>query len=80
MDDVLLKMDGFDDAIMGIVYDITQGVPRLVYCGESMVQLLTRDREMTEEDALEYISYNCEGAYVGPSTPMIVWPYHGEDN
>lgn len=80
MDEDLLKMDGFDDAISGITYDIAQGVYRLVYCYESMVQILVMYHEMSEEDAEDYISYNCEGAYVGPSTPLIVRPYHGEDN
>jgi hypothetical protein len=26
------------------------------------------------DEAEEYISYNIEGAYVGETTPIIVWP------
>ena len=29
---------------------------------------------MSLEEALEYISFNIEGAYVGEATPIIVWP------
>jgi hypothetical protein len=30
---------------------------------------------MTEEEALEWISFNVEGAYVGDATPVIFWDY-----
>jgi hypothetical protein len=75
MDENLLKMDGFDDAILGVGYDIATGVNRLVYDGEVMVSILIARDCLSEEEAREYISFNCEGAYVGPSTPLIIWSY-----
>lgn len=79
MDEDLLKMDGFDDAIIGVCYSGVEA-PKLVYSREAMVQILVMYHDMSLEDAEEYVSYNCEGAYVGPSTPLIMWPYRGEDN
>ena len=32
------------------------------------------DEGITYADALEYIDFNIEGAYVGKDTPMIMWP------
>jgi hypothetical protein len=29
---------------------------------------------MTSEEAMEYIDYNCVGAWVGENTPIIVMP------
>ena len=43
--------------------------PRLVYDLWKMVDILKKD--MSEEDALDHISYNITGAYVGESTPVI---------
>jgi hypothetical protein len=34
---------------------------------------MTRDG-MTAEEAREYIEFNIEGAYMGPDTPILVWP------
>jgi type II secretory pathway predicted ATPase ExeA len=39
-----------------------------------MVRVLMR-KGMTEEEAREYISFNVEGAYLGPETPIIYWTY-----
>lgn len=75
MDEDVLKMDDFDDAILGIGHDIATGVSRLVYDGEIMVSILIARDCMSEEEAREHISFKCEGAYVGPYTPLIIWPY-----
>ena len=63
----ILKIDGFDKAIIGVQEGIQ---PRLVYDLWKIVDVLTED--MSEEDALDYIAYNITGAYVGEATPVIV--------
>ena len=63
----ILKIDGFDKAIIGVQEGIQ---PRLVYDLWKIVDVLKK--EMSEEDALDYIAYNITGAYVGESTPVIV--------
>ena len=63
----ILKIDGFDKAIIGVQEGIQ---PRLVYDLWKIVDVLKE--EMSEEDALDYIAYNITGAYVGAPTPVIV--------
>lgn len=57
--------DGYDEAIIGITDN-----GQLVYSKEIMVRLLCK--EMPEEDALDFLAYNCWGAYVGEQTPIFV--------
>ena len=74
----MLKIDGFDDAIIGRanVWKSNTLVDTMIYSGEKMVRLMEERDGMTEEEALEYIDFNIEGAYVGPATPIIVWEYY----
>mgnify|MGYP003112991018 CR=1 FL=1 len=69
MDDELLTIDGFDDAIIGVS---ESGVPRLVYDIEKLAELVMRKENVSEEDAYEYITYNISCAYVGENTPIII--------
>lgn len=64
-DDVtFLKADGFDEAIIGV----DESTMRLIYSVTKCIEILERD--MSQEDALEYFSYNVSGAYVGEQTPI----------
>ncbi len=66
-------MDGFDDAIIGYSQRIND--PTLaVYSWELMVKILMERDGMSDEEAMEYIDYNCLGAWVGERTPIIVLP------
>lgn len=68
-----LLMDGFDEAFIGWSQRINE--PRLaVYSWELMMKVLMDRDSMTDEEAEEYISYNCTGAWVGERTPIIVMP------
>lgn len=66
-DEVFLKADGFDQAIIGVEEDTM----RLIYSVQKCIHILTED--MSEEDALEYFSYNVLRSYVGEKTP--IWCY-----
>ena len=71
------KWDGFDDAIIGPAFVWTRQtahVEVLVYNAEVMRNIIMERDGMTFEDAREFIEYNIEGAYVGPDTPILVWP------
>ncbi len=76
----MLKADGFDKAIMGMASIWSDGskVDVLVYDGNKMVKSLKKDG-MTYDEAVEFIEFNVEGAYVGIETPVIVWPYLNEE-
>jgi hypothetical protein len=63
--------DGYDKAILGLTDN-----GQLVYSKEIMVDLLLNmSSEMTEEDAWEFLEYNCFNAYVGEQTPIFINTY-----
>lgn len=66
-DGELLVADGFDAAIIGI----SEGIePVVCYDWNKCVEILMKD--MSEEDAIEHMSFNVTGAYVGPRTPVFI--------
>jgi hypothetical protein len=69
-DEKFLKADGFDDAIIGVSEDFNQPV-RLIYSVSKCIEILMKD--MSEEDAMEYFSFNVSGSYVGEKTPVWCW-------
>jgi len=74
--DELLKLEGYDDAILGNADVWTIGgerICRLVYSADLIIELLVFRDKMSVEDAVEFIEFNIEGAYMGPQTPVIVW-------
>ena len=64
----ILKMAGFDDAIIGIQENIQ---PKIVYDLWKMVEILNEEG-MSTEDALDHIGYNITSTYVGETTQIIV--------
>jgi hypothetical protein len=63
--------DGYDKAIVGLSDN-----GQLVYSKEIMVELLMQDdTELSEEDAWEFLEFNCFCAYVGDQTPIYVNTY-----
>jgi hypothetical protein len=63
-DETFLKADGFDEAIIGV----DETTMRLIYSVKKCIEILMRD--MSEEDAMEYFSFNVSGSYVGEKTPI----------
>lgn len=67
----LLKMDGFDDCIVGICERYGMDSV-LAYDREKVIdKLVTRDG-MTQDDAEEFFQYNQIGAWMGEKTPVFV--------
>ena len=64
----LLKADGFDEAIIGVVERL--GTQAICYDTEKVIEILMRD--MPEEDAWEYFQYNIAGDWVGEHTPFFL--------
>lgn len=68
-DTEMLVADGFDAAIIGY----TEGMEaKVVYDWAECVNILIMRDGMTEEDALEHMSFNVTGSYVGPRTPIFI--------
>jgi hypothetical protein len=73
IDETVLLMDGFDEALIG--FSERMNNPTLaVYSWEKMMSVCIERDGMTSEQAEEYISFNCLGAWVGEGTPIIVLP------
>lgn len=71
-----LKIDGFDDAVIGpaLIWDgVGRRITVLVYNAEQIRAILMDRDGMDEEEAREFIEFNIEGAYMGPHTPVLVW-------
>ena len=66
-----LKMDGFDDCIIGICESFGNE-PRIAYDKELVLAKLASEPEMTMEDAYEWYEFNMLRAYVGPTTPVFI--------
>ena len=71
----LLKMDGFNEAIIGEAMRFSDRF--ILYDHKKVIEILMRD--MSEEDALDYWSYNQVGAWVGEGTPAFLM-YTKEDS
>ena len=64
-----LKADGFDDAILGISTRI--GDDNLIaYDYDKCIEIL--QKEMSYEEAVEYMEFNVVGSYVGEGTPIFI--------
>jgi len=67
--DELLKIDGFDDAIIGVEESVKS---KLVYDIDKIAEILMTREQMTKEDSYDYISYNITSAYMGEKTPILI--------
>lgn len=63
-EEILLAADGFDEAIIGI----DEATMRIIYSYKKCIEILCRN--MSEEDAMEYFSFNVSGAFMGTKTPI----------
>ena len=77
----MLKIDGHDDAILGpaLIWGMDKKgggirISVLVYDAEAIRTTLMERDNMEADEAREYIEFNIEGAYMGPDTPILVWP------
>jgi len=77
----MLKIDGHDDAIVGkaCIWANQSRADVLIYSGEKIMDELVERDGMSAEEALEYIDFNIEGAYMGPDTPIIMWEYDEDE-
>lgn len=66
-DEEFLKVDGFDDAIIGV----DEKEMRLIYSVSKCLKILEQD--MDETDVMEYFTFNVSGAFVGERPPIWCW-------
>ena len=70
MTEELLKMDGFDDAIIGEAQRFNTHF--MVYDYDKVIMILMRDG-MNREEAQEYWEFNQAQAWVGEGTPAFLF-------
>ena len=68
--DNVLKVDGFDEAIMGTAGRCGM-VNVLVYDENKIISILQERDGMDEDEAIEYYEFNIKGAYMGEMTPLF---------
>lgn len=68
-----LLADGFEAAYLGYV---SHGIA--VYSREKCLEILMERDGMSADDAEEFFSFNTEGAYVGPFTPLFLNTFRPE--
>ena len=69
---------GLDNALIGIAQRC--GQPTLaIYSVPSVIEILMDRDGMSEEEACEFFTFNIEGAWVGPMTPVFVHPCSAGD-
>ena len=71
----MIKYDGYDEAIIGPAF-IWRGqtqVQVLVYDADGIREILMKRDGMDADEAREFIEFNIEGGYLGPTTPVLVW-------
>lgn len=66
----MLKVEGFDDCILGVVERIGQDAI-ICYDKVKVIRQLMEEGMDTEE-ALEFFEYNMLGAYMGEGTPCFI--------
>jgi hypothetical protein len=64
----LLKLDGFDEAIIGVVERI--GIQAICYDTDKVIEILKRD--MDEDIAWLHFDVNIAKVWVGESTPFFL--------
>jgi hypothetical protein len=74
----LIKIDGFDAAIVGVASRIGSE-DFLVYSREKCIEILMADDDMNYDEADEFLDFNVAGAYVGESTPAFMEEYEEEE-
>jgi hypothetical protein len=76
MNDDTLTIDNYDFALIGMcmTWHGNMLVERCIYDGPMIIEAMVEQDGMTEEEAIEYIDFNIVGAYVGETTPIIMWP------
>ena len=73
--DEILLADGFEDAFMGIVESFGT-MPKALYNVNKCIDILMDRDGMKYHEAMEYFTFNVEGAYVGEYTPAFVEPLY----
>ena len=66
-----IKLDGLDEAIVGIVEEFGNG-PRILYSKNKIIYILQERDGMSWSEAEEVYDYNILGLYAGEQNPIFL--------
>ena len=66
-----IKLDGLDDAILGIVEEFGNG-PRILYSKDKILEILQDRDGMTYEESEEFYGYNILGLHAGEQNAVFL--------
>jgi hypothetical protein len=69
----LKLLDGLNDAIIGVGEKAGED-PFLVYDYGKCIEILMKDNNWSEDDAVDWMGYNVTCAYFGEDTPAFLYP------
>jgi len=75
-DEPVIKFDGLDNALIGYadVWDTSGTRPtRLIYSASRCIKIMMDSQGLSHSDAVEWLNYNTENAYLGEHTPIIMY-------
>ena len=80
--ETMLTLEGYDSCISGYadVWHNNERISTVIYSGHELIEQMVHSDGMTPDEAMEYIAFNIEGAYVGSSTPIIMWDYNEDEH
>ena len=67
-----IKLDGFDDAIVGIVEQFGGAGPQILYSKNKIIYTLQERDGMTWSEAEEFYDYNILGLYASDQNPVFL--------
>ena len=67
----MYKIDGYDDAIIGVAYDQPVAEQRLIYDKAKILEILMVRDKMSYTDASEWVEDNIVGAFSDTSYPIL---------
>ena len=70
IDENSILADGFEEALIGVA--IRLGENLVIYDYEKSIDILMNRDGMDREGAIEFMSFNVLGAWVGDNTPIFI--------
>lgn len=69
----------FDNALLGYAQRPGDHSPLAIYDFDRCVKAVAHWYEMDDDEATEYVTTQCEGAWLGATTPLVLHQGHFEE-
>ena len=68
----MYRIDGYDEAIIGVAYDHPVKEQRLIYDKAKLLELIMARDKVSYTDASEWVEHNIVGVFRDASYPILV--------